>query len=144
MRASSVCLAQCKSLLLPLLLFPLSALSSLTPGPANANYKDVAAKPLDLAIVTNFIPKMAHKWDVIGIKLRQGDMVKDLRFSNDPRGNCTQVLQAAMESRCPPNYEKLFSILNSDGVGLPQVALELWQDVLVSESIPVQQPTDSD
>ena len=128
----------------PLLLYSLSALSSLAPGSANA--KDVTARPVDLASVTNFIPKMAHKWDIIGIQLCQGDLVKELRPSNNPRGNCTRVLEAAMESGCLPNYETLLNILSSAGVGLSQVAAELLKYVVDSERDRelVQQPADSD
>ena len=115
----------------PLPLFSLSALSSLAPGPANA--KDVAARPVDFGIVTNFIPKMAHKWDIIGIQFCQGDLVKVLRHSNDLSENCTRVLEAAMGSGYLSNFETLVKILSSAGVGLSQVAADMLEAVVDAE-----------
>ena len=127
----------------PLPLFSLSALSLLAHGPANA--EDVAAKPVDFAIVSNFVPKMAHKWDMIGIQLHQFDLVNQLRLSNNASGNCMQILQAAMDSGCLSNYETLLNILSSAGVGLSQVAADMLKAVVDAEKgrERVQQPADS-
>ena len=142
-----VCVCACTvafHLFNPLPLFSLSALSSLAPGSANA--KDVAARPVDFGIVTNFIPKMAPKWDVIGIQLGQADLVRELRHSNDLSVNCTRVLEAAMGSECLPNYKTLVKILNSAGVGLSQVATDMLKAVVDAEKDRelVQHPADSD
>ena len=87
--------------------------------------EDVTTKPVDLAIVTNFIPKMAQCWDTIGIQLKQQDLVKELRRSPDARTNCMQVFEAAIASECPLNYGTLFDILRSNGVCLPHIVPEL-------------------
>ena len=88
---------------------------------------DVRTKTIDLVVVSNFIPKMGHPWDIIGIQLKQEDLVKDLGCipNYNARRNCTQVLLAAMDSECPPNYGTLCDILRSNGVNLPRVATDL-------------------
>ena len=128
----------------PLPLFSLSALSLLAHGPANA--EGVAAKPVDFAIVSNFVPRMAHKWDMIGIQLHQDDLVNQLWHSNNASGNCMQILQAAMGSGCLSNYETLVKILSSTGVGLSQVAADMLKEVVDAEQDRelMQQPADSD
>ena len=140
----TVALLTCKSCLLPLSYFP-SALSSAAHGPVKP--EDVAAKQVDLALVDNFVPRMARQWEAIGIQLHQGVLVNNLRLQNhDPRSNCTQVLHEAKESGYLPNYGTLLKILRSDGVCLSQVASELQQAVVVQsekEREPVGQPADS-
>ena len=97
-----------------------------------ASDEEVQAKPVDLAVVSNFIPKMAHKWDAIGTQLRQDDLVNDFtRQPNyDTKGFCRQILSAAKESECLPNYKTLLVCLKSDGVGLAQVAADLLKAVV--------------
>ena len=95
--------------------------------------KDVTAEIVDLAIVSNFIPKMAHQWDSIGYLLNETDLVMDLRrapINYGARRKCAQILEAAVTSQSPPNYRTFFSILRSPGVDLPEVASELQQAVV--------------
>ena len=93
--------------------------------------EDVRAETIDLAVVSNFIPKMACRWDVIGIQLGQNDLVKALRRTPyDAQGNLGRVLEAATDSERPPNYGTFFNILRSDGVDLPNVASELCKAVV--------------
>ena len=84
---------------------------------------------------------MAPKWDVIGIQLRQADLVRELRHSNnDLSENCTRVLEAAIGSGCLPNYKTLVKVLNSAGVGLSQVATDMLKAVVDAEKDRDSQP----
>ena len=77
---------------------------------------------------------MAPKWEKIGIQLGQGHLVDSLRQPNcDPESNCSRVIRAAINAEQLQNYKLLFDILRSDGVGLSEVANELFQAV-VNES----------
>ena len=93
---------------------------------------DVQAKPVDLAVVSNFIPRMAHKWDAIGTQLHQTNLVNDFnRHPNyDAKSFCRQILHAAIESGCLPNYKTLLECLRSKDVDLAQVAADLSKDVV--------------
>ena len=77
-------------------------------------------------ILTNFAPRMGAKWDFIGIQLRQGDLVQDLRGS--PQLGKQKVLQIIEDwlgsnSRevpvCPATVAR---VLRSDAVRLGAVA----------------------
>ena len=94
--------------------------------------EDVQAKPVDLAVVSNFIPRMAPKWDIIGMQLHQSVLVNILAVHTncDPTRFCGQILNAAIESGCLPNYKTLLSCLKSDGVDLAQVAVDLSKVVV--------------
>ena len=94
--------------------------------------EDVQAKPVDLAVVSNFIPRMAPKWDIIGMQLHQSVLVNILAVHTncDPVRFCGQILNAAIESGCLPNYKTLLSCLKSDGVDLAQVTVDLLQNVV--------------
>lgn len=105
----------------------------------------IHTKPIDLVVVTNFVSSMAHKWDMIGIQLHQAELVQTLKLPGyNPKGNLTQILQAAMESDDRRlTYGALLAALRSKAVNLPQVASELLKAAIVSERARelVQQPT---
>ena len=94
--------------------------------------EDVQVKPVDLAVVSNFIPRMAHKWDIIGMQLHQSVLVNILAVHTncDPLRFCGQILEAAIESGCLPNYGTLLHCLKSDGVYLLQVAADLLKAIV--------------
>ena len=93
--------------------------------------EDVRAEKVDPAVVSNFIPKMAYRWDAIGTQLGQNSLVMELRrIPYDAQGNLARVLEEAIRSGCLPNYGTLFNILRSDGVDLPNVASELCKAVV--------------
>ena len=112
------------------------------------NREEIEAKPVDEVIVNRFVHKMAPKWEKIGIQLYQGNLVNSLRQPNyDAESNCSRVIQAAINAGHLQNYKLLFDILRSDGVGLSEVANELFQAVVDesrNEREHMQQPTAAD
>ena len=89
-------------------------------------------KPVDLAVVSNFIPRMAPKWRAIGMQLHQNVLVSILAChpNFDPVRFCEEILHAAIESGCLPNYKTLLACLQSDGVDLAKVAADLLNAIL--------------
>ena len=75
---------------------------------------------------------MAHKWDVIGTQLNQTNLVNDFnRHPNyDTQSFCRQILHAAIESGCLPNYKTFLACLRSDVVDLAQAAVDLLKAVV--------------
>ena len=120
--------------------------SSLGNGPAIA--ASVKAKQIDLKVVSNFIPKMARKWYMIGIQLHQDELVQGLQQPNlDPQSNLTQILQAAKQSEENSlTYGTLLAALRSEAVNLPKVATKLLRDAIDCERQRelVQQATNGD
>ena len=128
------------------LTFFLSSHSSLDNGSAIADC--VKDKLIDLTVVSNFIPGMACQWEMIGIQLRQQELVQSLKQPNlDAKSNLMQILQVAMESGGHPlTYGTLLAALRSRAVNLSQVATELRQAAVdsVREQELVQQATNGD
>ena len=114
----------------------------------SGNIEEFEAKPVDYVIVDRLVHKMAKKWEKIGIQLNQGHLVDNLRQPNyDAQSNCSQVIRAAIEEGHLRNYKVLLDILRSDGVGLSEVANELFQAVVDesrSEREQEQQPIAAD
>ena len=81
------------------------------------------------AILPQFVPRMAHKWDSIGIQLAQAGRVSQLRNSPEPNEKKMQdILDAWIESAghlVSVTLRSLFNILRSSDVGLHDVAKNL-------------------
>ena len=107
----------------------------ITTGSNPTDSEGVTDKPVDMAVVSNFIPRMASKWDAIGTQLDHSILVQNLRSVPGyvPESVCEQVIGAAKESGSLPNYGVLLKVLSSERVDLAQVASDLV--VAVKESL---------
>ena len=76
------------------------------------------------AILPQFVPRMAHKWDSIGLQLAQAERVSQLRNSPEPNEKkMKDILDAWMESLdSHVLISSLSDILKSSDVGLHDVA----------------------
>ena len=80
------------------------------------------------AVLPQFVPRMAHKWDSIGIQLAQVERVFQLQNSTEPNEKKMQdILDAWIESegssdRFIINTRSLLNSLRSSDVGLHDVA----------------------
>ena len=78
------------------------------------------------AILPQFVPRMAHKWDFIGVQLAQAELVSQLRNSPEPDDQkMKQVLDAwidGVDCFIPISPRDLSEILKSSSVGLHDVA----------------------
>ena len=80
-------------------------------------------KSLDLEELIDYVPDISHKWMVIGIKLGQNSLVKQLQDSRDSEETkCIKVLQAWMDGNTENSRGKLLSVLKSKAVNLGNVA----------------------
>ena len=77
-------------------------------------------------ILTDFAPRMGPKWDFIGIQLRQGDLVQDLRASPHlGRQKVQQIIEEWLGSEdkdVPVCAETMSRVLRSKAVRLGAVA----------------------
>ena len=74
-------------------------------------------------VLPQFVPRMSHKWDSIGIQLGCQDLVSQLRSS--PESNekkLQQILDEWIGSFVPHPRAKISAILRSSTVGLDDVA----------------------
>lgn len=97
-----------------------------------------------MAFVANFIPRMARRWEIIGLQLRQDVLVRNLKLvpTYNAESFCTDVIGAAMEAGCLRTYGKLLRILEKPSVRLAKVASDLREDLL-EESRKKRTATDS-
>ena len=114
---------------LPLYLFP-----SLDPHLKSTSAENAAINKakIDMAIVALLIPRMACRWENIGLQLRQEVLVRNLKLipAYNAESFCTDVIVAAKEAGCLKTYGKLLHILETHSVGLPDVASDLRQYVM--------------
>ena len=77
-------------------------------------------------ILPQFVPRMAHKWDSIGVQLAQAELVSQLRNSPEPDDQkMQQILDTWIDSvDCPVPIRpsELSKVLQSSSVGLHDVA----------------------
>ena len=108
--------------------------------PASAENAAINKTKIDMAIVALLIPRMACRWENIGLQLRQEVLVRNLKIvlTYNAESFCTDVIVAAKEAGCLKTYGKLLHILETRSVGLPEVASDLRQ--IVVEVIRGQRP----
>ena len=117
------CLLQCHTV-------PFYIVQTMLGGPSTSCIaycsEELDAKSLKF-ILGNFAPRMGTKWDFIGIQLRQGDLVQDLRSLSSTEGsaNVQRIIEAWFENadqHTPVCAETVLRVLKSTAVGLGAVA----------------------
>jgi hypothetical protein len=97
--------------------------------PESASDPVLEMKSLDLEELIDYVPDISHKWMVIGIKLGQNNLVKQLQDSRDSEETkCIKVLQAWMDGNTENSRGKLLSVLKSKAVNLGNVAEKLGKN----------------
>ena len=84
-----------------------------------------------LGEVANYVPFVAHRWDFIGIKLYQGNLVQMLRYSEKSAPTkLTEILQGWLNGPRAPGDElatwiELVKALRSPAVNLGAIARKI-------------------
>lgn len=78
-----------------------------------------------MSILTDFAPQMGAKWDFIGIQLREGDLVGQLRSTSQLGSEKIPLIVDRWLQKDPEDAVKtMIEVLRSPSVGLKRVATD--------------------
>ena len=79
--------------------------------------------------LVKYADRMAHKWDFIGIQLRQDDLVGDLRDREMPSSTkLTRILESWVESPTedlPAEWSTIVKVLKTPAINLTTLAMKI-------------------
>ena len=84
--------------------------------------------PVKLLNLLDFVPKMAAKWEHIGIKLGLEEKVEEIRHEQGrPASKLTFILEHWLRMGLGVSWAHLIDVLESQAIGLRSVATEIKQ-----------------
>lgn len=78
-----------------------------------------------MSILTDFAPQMGAKWDFIGIQLKEGDLVGQLRSTQQLGSEkIPRIIDQWLKKDPEDPVKTMIEVLRSPGVGLNRVATD--------------------
>ena len=95
-------------------------------------YYLVETRPTEKELLDHVVPKVASRWQELGLKLLTGDQVAILRVNNpcDARQCCMAMFMEWLQTNTDASWRQLIEELQSSGVNLFSVAKDLEKKFL--------------